>query len=470
MLNKYTIYMLVILSLSFAFLQCTSKEEKKRKLLKVEIPEVNKKETAKIYHILTGLKEGTYYKIAESLSKMSFDNFNFLPVDTNGSIDNISEVGSKKPRENKEMGIIQSDTLVFMQEHMKKEFNNSKYFEIILPLFLEEVHIIVNKNSGIDSLADLKGKKVSLGLEKSGTLLTSTYLLANVGIDVTNKEHITADKSNPIEAIKKVNSGELDAMFFVSGYPVSFFKDLKENEYENLTLISSQIELMKTHEIEPYVKTVLKKGAYPWLDKDVPVYSTMALLIAQRGLEKEKVNKLCHKIISSLSKLGKDHSKWNQVNYYRIKKSSDLYGKYFNDGTLIYILEAEDSIEKRKKEKANKDYIIKRFLLSADNLFNENNDNFLPGDELFYKIELESSKQGEIQFDKTVKVYHNNQLIIFNSSDYTGDGQAGLISIDGQLTLPKESPVGQYEIEIYIDDLKHKKSIVKKTIFNIIEN
>ena len=44
---------------------------------------------------------------------------------------------------------------------------------MVTPLYLEEVHFLINKKSGIHSIEDLKGKRISLGHAASGTFFSA---------------------------------------------------------------------------------------------------------------------------------------------------------------------------------------------------------------------------------------------------------------------------------------------------------
>jgi uncharacterized protein len=94
---------------------------------------------------------------------------------------------------------------------------------IIADLFPEDVHLLVAPGAKIASVADLKGKRVSLGADSSGTAVTARAVLAAYGIaDWRMKtRHDTTDV-----AAQMMQKGQLDAFFFVGGHPVSLVDDL----------------------------------------------------------------------------------------------------------------------------------------------------------------------------------------------------------------------------------------------------
>ncbi len=94
---------------------------------------------------------------------------------------------------------------------------------VIADLFPEDVHLIVARNAKIASVADLKGKRVSLGAETSGTSVTARAVLAAYGIaDWRMKaRHDAADVDAQL-----MQKGQLDAFFLVGGRPVALVTDM----------------------------------------------------------------------------------------------------------------------------------------------------------------------------------------------------------------------------------------------------
>ena len=88
----------------------------------------------------------------------------------------------------------------------------------LFALYPNLVHAITLEKSGITSLAQLKGKRISLGAPASGTAVTSAALLASMGIDV--KKDIDAVYLNYSETTNALANGQIDAGFLVGGQGV----------------------------------------------------------------------------------------------------------------------------------------------------------------------------------------------------------------------------------------------------------
>ncbi|MBV8799136.1 MAG: TAXI family TRAP transporter solute-binding subunit [Alphaproteobacteria bacterium] len=96
-----------------------------------------------------------------------------------------------------------------------------KHVRVIANLFPEEVHLLARMASHVRTPADLRGKRVSVGPDASGTIVTAAAVLAAFHVG-----HIRANKEPSDSAAEKLAKGELDAMFFVGGAPVPMVREL----------------------------------------------------------------------------------------------------------------------------------------------------------------------------------------------------------------------------------------------------
>lgn len=94
---------------------------------------------------------------------------------------------------------------------------------LITQLYPESIHVVVRKNTGIKSIADLKGKRVGLDEVGSGTLISARRVLAAYGLKETDLQ--AAFIKAPL-ASEKIKEGTLDAFFFVGGAPVQLIAEL----------------------------------------------------------------------------------------------------------------------------------------------------------------------------------------------------------------------------------------------------
>lgn len=97
------------------------------------------------------------------------------------------------------------------------------HIRVVADLFPEEVHVVAATAAHVRRIADLRGKRVALGVADSGTASTAREILAAYGIPLWR---IKAVNVPPEIAAQKLDRGEIDAFFFVGGAPVELVHGL----------------------------------------------------------------------------------------------------------------------------------------------------------------------------------------------------------------------------------------------------
>ncbi len=177
--------------------------------------------------IVTGPKTGTYYAFGKDIEQVAARAGITIDVKSSeGSIDNIKRINSA---ENAALGIVQSDVLGFLSRSKNPgSMRMAGNLRMVFPLYNEEVHVLARKD--IPSFLALNGKKVAVGEESSGDMLTAINLFSMMNIQPSESVKIS-----PAQGVVAVLKGELDALIFVGGKPVRLFKNL-----EDLTLPENQ--------------------------------------------------------------------------------------------------------------------------------------------------------------------------------------------------------------------------------------
>jgi uncharacterized protein len=142
-------------------------------------------------------------------------------VASNGSVANVSAIGSGAAQS----GFVQSDIAYWAYSGTGIYDGRPKVDSLraIANLFPESVHLVVRKGSGIKSVRDLRGKRVSLDEPGSGTLVDARLILAAYGI---GERDVKAQYLPAQRVADSFREGALDAFFSVSGWPQSSIIDL----------------------------------------------------------------------------------------------------------------------------------------------------------------------------------------------------------------------------------------------------
>lgn len=143
-------------------------------------------------------------------------------------------------------------------------------------LYPESIHLVARADSGITSVADLKGKRVSLGEEKSGTLVEARLILNAFGLKTSQ---VKPAYLRPGPSADKLAAGELDAFFFVGGAPIQAITDLAAETPVRLVPIDGATG-NKLADIFPYLTAnTIAAGTYPGQEDDVPTLAVGAVLL-----------------------------------------------------------------------------------------------------------------------------------------------------------------------------------------------
>ena len=142
-------------------------------------------------------------------------------VASNGSVANINGITSGSM----ESGFTQSDVAYWAYTGTGTYEGKPKVagLRLIANLYPESIHLVARKGANIKSVADLKGKRVSLDEPGSGTLIDAKLVLGAYGI--TEKD-IKPEYLKPNQAGDKLRDGGLDAFFFVGGFPAGAISEL----------------------------------------------------------------------------------------------------------------------------------------------------------------------------------------------------------------------------------------------------
>lgn len=140
---------------------------------------------------------------------------------TEGSVANVVAVNSGASNS----ALAQADVvaLAVAGEGPFKKSGPARQVRIIGDLYTEDLHLIAGSKTKIKSVEDLRGKRVSLSTEGSGTIVTARAVLAAYRVP---EWRITASFETPDRAADLLRQGKIDAMFFVGGTPVSLVEQL----------------------------------------------------------------------------------------------------------------------------------------------------------------------------------------------------------------------------------------------------
>ncbi len=167
---------------------------------------------------------------------------------------------------------------------------------ILLGLYEHPLHIITRQGTGINSLTDLKGKRVSTGAIDSGAEEQAGFVLKALGIDLD--KDLVRSRLAVAESAAALKEGKLDAFFWSGAVPSEAAPTAAINSLATdpaikmviLPISGTTAETISRANPAVFHRTVIKKGEYPGLDADVETLAVTAVLTSMDTFPSSQVN------------------------------------------------------------------------------------------------------------------------------------------------------------------------------------
>ncbi len=253
-------------------------------------------QTPAFFRIGTGGTAGTYYPVGGLIANVISGTNGGVPglvataVASNGSVANINAINGGSS----ESGFTQSDVAywAYTGTGLFEGKGKIENLRVIATLYPETIHLVARKDANIKSVADLKGKRVSLDEPGSGTLVDARIVLGAYGI--TEKD-VKAEYLKPGPAGDRLRDGALDAYFFVGGYPTGAISELATSSGISLVPINGPEVEKLLGQYQFFAKDTVPAGTY----KDVPETQTISVN-AQWVTSAKQPDDLVYNIVKTL--------------------------------------------------------------------------------------------------------------------------------------------------------------------------
>jgi len=281
--------------------------------------------------IATGGQSGVYYPLGASLGKLYEAELGAKTSvqATGASVENINLLDQKRA----ELAIIMGDAASQAYEGTGPFDKKVQSFAAVSSLYPNYVQVITTKDSGIETIEDLKGKRVGVGAPNSGVELNARAVLEAHGMSYDDFEEDFLSYSEAIDGIK---NGTVDAAFVTSGIPNPAVTDLSTTHEVKVIPIEGE-GMKKLKELYPYyAENTIPKGTYG-NKEDVPTASIMNLLVVRRDMDEETVYRLTKTMFENLDKIQSSHNAAKAIQLETAKESVPVP---FHPGAEKYFKEA----------------------------------------------------------------------------------------------------------------------------------
>ena len=262
------------------------------------------KEGGSALNFTTGGDQGTYYGfggvMAQKIGEVT--STSVTAITSGGSQANIYALQDGDA----ELAFVQSDVMAYAYngERLFEEDGAITDFSTVGALYMEQVQI-VTLDPEIKTVADLAGKKVSIGAAGSGVYFNAIDVLGAYGLTEEDIEPTYQSFGDSAEALQ---DGQIDAAFVVAGAPTTAVTSLAATSPVYLVSLDDEhIEALQ--ETSPYYsKNVISKDAYG-TDDDVTTVAIGAVVIARDDVSDADVYNFLYGVFENLDNLSHDKAK-----------------------------------------------------------------------------------------------------------------------------------------------------------------
>ncbi len=276
--------------------------------------------------IATGSVTGTYYPVGSLIANLlsrppgartcdeaggcGVPNLILVVEASKGSVANVEAIAAGEV----ESGFAQSDVThgAFSGTGVFAGRPPLTSLRALASLYLESVHLVVSRESGISQVADLRGRRVSLDVEGSGTLVDALLILEGFGL---SREDLQEVHATPTRSIDLMVAGELDAMFMVAGYPAAIVAEAAQGSGARLVPIVGEpaATLLERHRFLTLAD--IPADTYPGIHTDTPTLGVAALWVVAADLDQELVYAITRALWhpATVEKLAAGHPKGAEI-------------------------------------------------------------------------------------------------------------------------------------------------------------
>ncbi len=255
-------------------------------------------------NILTGGTSGVYYPMGVALSKIYGETMPDAKIQvqsTKASVENMNLLQQGRG----ELALALGDTVMAAWEGNEEAGFKKKLDKLrgVSAMYPNVIQIVASKESGIKTLADLKGKRVSVGAPKSGTELNARAVFQAAGMsydDLGKVEYLPFG-----ESVELIKNRQLDATLQSAGLGVASIRDLATSV--PITVVSIPEEIVNKIGA-PYVSTTIPAGTYEGQTEDATSAAIINYLVTTTAVPEDVVYKMTKAMYENTDKLVAAHS------------------------------------------------------------------------------------------------------------------------------------------------------------------
>jgi uncharacterized protein len=261
-------------------------------------------------NVATGGTSGVYYPLGVALSNIfakAMPGAKTAAQATKASVENLNLIEAGRAEIGFTLGDSLSDawrgnTDVGFTQPLKK-------LRTVAAIYTNYIQIVATASSGIKTLADLKGKRLSVGAAKSGTELNARAVLKAAGLaynDLSKVEYLGFG-----ESVDLMKNRQLDATLISAGLGVSAIRDVATSI--DIVIVAVPKEIVAKIGDPAYQPTFIPAGTYTNQNVDIPAIGIQNYLVTAESVKADTVYVMTKAIFDNLDTLAAAHSAAREI-------------------------------------------------------------------------------------------------------------------------------------------------------------
>lgn len=286
--------------------------------------------------IATGGTGGVYYPMGGGLASVLSSKVPGMSATaevTGGSVDNLNLIGTGKPY----VGFSMADAAKDAKDGDGKFANKKVDLRTLLVLYPNLMHVVTVDSTGIKSMKDLKGKRVSTGSPGSATEVMAFRLLEAAGLD--KDKDVKRERLSVAESVNAVKDRKIDAFFWVGGLPTAAVTDLANSPGMKIVMVDNAAEVaaMNKKYGNLYFAANIPKETYSGMGKDNKVSGVANILVVNANMSDDEAYKIVKAVFDNKLELVRTHKEYINVTLENQKQNSTPIA--YHPGALKYFKE-----------------------------------------------------------------------------------------------------------------------------------
>ncbi|MSP67559.1 MAG: TAXI family TRAP transporter solute-binding subunit [Alphaproteobacteria bacterium] len=237
----------------------------------------------KNFSIATGGTGGVYYPMGGGLANVlskHVPGWQATAEVTAGSVANLQFLGAKKA----EIAFSMVDAALDAVRGEDKFKGSPVDVRTLMVLYPNRMHVVSIEGTGVKSMKDIKGKRVSTGAPGSATEVMAFRVIEAAGLD--KDTDLKRERLGVAESVNALKDRKIDAFFWVGGLPTAAVSDLGATPGVKIQMIdhADMVPAMNQKYGNLYVTDTIAKTVYGGMDKDNQVATVWNILVVHKDM------------------------------------------------------------------------------------------------------------------------------------------------------------------------------------------